>query len=404
LEDTIAFLAGVSIGLAAGLLPAMHPNTLIAILASLGFEPRALALMIIGLYPASHIMSFIPSIFFGIPERETVVSALPGQRMVMEGKGMVALKAMLFSAIIAALLSCALFAFSLEAYPVVSVAFRDWMKYILAAMSIILIARCRDPLASFALFILSGMLGWFSMGSMMEDPFLPLFSGMFAMAAIANYERSHVPEQTDEEDGGGKGEGGDGDCGKAGGALHGFQMLLFPAIGVALGMFADLMPGIGSPAQVATFATMLVKSDTLGYLAMISAISVSQALFSLATSASIDKSRVGATAWLSGLIDIRENLMLLLACFLIAISVASIAAYLLRRHAARLASVDWSVINPIIALYLAAITFVIDGPVGIAVLIVGSGIGWLAIKSGIQRTMMMGAIIIPTLLLLFRVF
>jgi TctA family transporter len=113
---------------------------------------------------------------------------------------------------------------------------------------------------------------------------------------------------------------------------------------------------------------------------------------------------VGATAWLSELIDVKENLALLLALFILSIAAAALAACLLRKHAARLASVDWSILNPILAAYLVSITLAIDGPAGFAVLCVGCGIGWLCLRSGVERTCLMGSIILPTLLLLFRVF
>jgi len=292
---------------------------------------------------------------------------------------------MLLSAVFAALLSCVLFFASLGFFPIAIAALRGYMGYALAALSLVFLMRSRNPPGAAALFILSGALGYFSMDSGMADPFLPLFSGMFAMAGIANYQRSVVPAQTDSPN------------------PH-KSLALYCLIGVMLGMFADIVPGIGSPAQVATFATMLLPMDTFAYLATVSALSVSQALFSLSTSASIDKSRVGATAWLSGLIDIKEELPLILGLFMLSIGVAAMAAFLLRKHAARLASIDWSVVNPIIAAYLMAITFVIDGPMGLVVLWIGCGIGWLAIRSGVERTNLMGAVILPTLLLLFRVF
>ncbi len=384
MSDVISFVAGLFFGLLSGLLPGLHSNTIISVLSSLGLDERALAVMIISLYPAHLVTSFIPSIFFGIPESSTVVAVLPGQRMVLRGEGIAALKTVLLSCIIAALFSTILFYLSLDIFPLVYDAIRAHMKYILLGVSLVLLARSRKPVLAAVVFALSGMLGHYSLNSGMYDPFLPLFSGMFAMAAILNYRKSSLPEQKDSK--------------------ISFGFVRFTAIGVLLGMLADLIPGVGSPSQVATFASIFLPLNAVGYLATISSISVSQAIFSLSTAASIGKARVGATAWLSEFISIEENLLFLLSAFIISMGVAAFVIYALRSRIGRLASLDFSRMNIVLAAYLVSITFLLDGALGIAVFLVGSALGWVTIRIGVERINLMGAIIVPTLLLLFRIF
>lgn len=382
--DLFSFITGLLIGLISGLLPGLHSNTVIAVLSSLGLDERAVAVMIIALYPAHLITSFIPSIFFGVPEQSTVVAVLPGQRMVREGKGLEALKTVLLSCLIAALFSAALFYLSLEFFPLAYAAIKDYMEYILLAISLVMLAKSKNPHLALVIFLVSGLLGYYSLNIDMYDPFLPLFSGMFAMAAILNYRKASVPKQKDKP--------------------IEFDFVKFAILGVLLGMVADLVPGIGSPSQVATFATLIMPLNTLGYLSAISSISVSEAIFSLSTEAAIDKSRMGATEWLSKFINIEENLMFLLVIFLISIAISVFIVYILRRHIAKLASLDFSRMNLILAIYLVAITLVLDGIWGIVVLSLASGLGWVTLKLDVERTNLMGAIIVPTLLLLFRIF
>lgn len=384
MDDAISFIAGVACGFVSGLLPGLHPNTAIAVLSSLVPDQRALAVMIISLYPSSLVSSFIPSIFFGVPDRATVVAVLPGQRMLLDGEGITALKVVLISCLLAALLSVALFVPSLGFFPAAYALARPHMKYVLLALSVVLVARSKLPAAACAVFIAAGMLGTFALHTGVYDPFLPLFSGLFAMAAIAAYRKTPVPPQADKP--------------------VGFGFVPFVVVGVVLGMLADLVPGIGSPAQVAAFATIAMPVSTTGYLATLSSISVSQALFSLSTSASIDKSRVGATAWLSQAMEIGDNLPLLLALFLLSIALSSLAVYALRRKLAALASLDFSRANFVLAAYLAAITLVLDGGTGMLVLAISTALGWLTIRMGVERTVLMGAIIVPTLLLLWGVY
>jgi putative membrane protein len=384
MEDWIAFVGGIVFGFLSGFLPGLHANTIISVVSSLGLDEDALAVMIIALFPVHLVTSFIPSIFFGIPESSTVVAVLPGQRMVLRGQGTEALKTILLSCAIAALFSAMLFHLSLEAFPLVYGAIKAHMKFILLAVSLLLLYRSKNPGLASLVFLASGMLGHYSLNSGMQDPFLPLFSGMFAMSAILNYRKSRIPKQKERP--------------------MGFGFVRFSIIGVFLGFLADLIPGVGSPSQVATFASIFLPLDTFGYLAAVSSIAVSEAVFSLATSASIGKSRVGATAWLAETIEIEQNLLLLLTLFILSMAIAVAVLYLLRRHIARLANVDFSRMNIILALYLISITFILDGYTGILVMGLGSVLGWVTIRLGVERINMMGAIIVPTLLLLFRIF
>ncbi|MBU0532564.1 tripartite tricarboxylate transporter permease [Candidatus Micrarchaeota archaeon] len=382
--DWIAFLGGVIFGFLSGFLPGLHANTIISVLSTLNIDENAMAVMIISLYPVHLVTSFIPAIFFGIPEISSVVAVLPGQRMVLRGEGIDALKVILLSCIMAVFISVALFHLSLELFPLVYGAIREHMKFILLGITVLLLYRSRNPGLALLVFSASGMLGYYSLNSGIYDPFLPLFSGMFAIAAIINYQKSEVPEQKEKP--------------------MEFDFLKFSMLGVVLGFLADLIPGVGSPSQVATFASIFVPLNTVGYLAAISSISVSEAIFSLATSASIGKSRIGATVWLAETIKIEENLVLLLALFVLSTAIAVAVLYALRKYIAKLASLDFSKMNIILAVYLASITFILDGTTGIFVLTLGGILGLVTIRLGVERINLMGAIIIPTLLLLFRVF
>jgi putative membrane protein len=383
-ELSAGFIAGVLMGLASGLLPGLHANTVVSAIANSGIDGSMMAVVIISLFPANLITAFIPAIFFGVPEESTVVATLPGHRMLLAGKGLLALKAVLLSCGFAALLSCALFFISLDAFPVVYSALREHMEYVVLLLSGILILRSKNKALSLFFFLVSGMLGLFSLNSSMEDPFLPLFSGMFAMGTILNYRKKDMPEQKD--------------------GRVGLSFLKFSAIGVFLGMIADLLPGISSPSQVATFSSLALPMNSIGYLAALGSISVSEAVFSLATTASIGKSRIGTTVWLSKFIDIENNLLLLISLFLISSAICVLVLFLLRKKVAMIGSMDFSKMNMILAAYLFILTFLLSGITGIAVFLVASGLGWVAFRSGVERTMLMGAVIVPTLLLLFGIF
>ncbi|MFZ5501811.1 MAG: tripartite tricarboxylate transporter permease, partial [Candidatus Micrarchaeota archaeon] len=336
MSDALYLSAGFLLGFLGGLLPGLHSNTMISVLSSLGLDEHALAFMVMTLFPAHLVSSFIPSMFFGIPESGTVMAVLPGQRMVLSGRGLSALKTVLASCMLTALLSLALFPVSLDFFPVVYGVLRPHMGWVLLAVSVVLLVRGKRPFHGAVVFIAAGMLGKAAFGMEMADPFLPLFSGMFAMAAVMSYQQGNVPEQKDEP------------------AEPG--ILRYVLVGTLCGMCALMIPGVGSPSQVAVFASIFMPFETMGYLALVSAISMSQGLLSFSTAASIGKSRVGATAWLSSLIDIESNLVLLAVMFLLSIALAALLAYAMRKAIGRIASLDFSAMNLILALYIVAVT------------------------------------------------
>ncbi|MBI5228246.1 tripartite tricarboxylate transporter permease [Candidatus Micrarchaeota archaeon] len=386
MEDILAFIVGLFAGLISGLIPGLHSNVLAQMIITLGLDERTAEIILISLFPAHLIASFVPSIFFGIPDEDTAISVLPGQRMVRSGKGMKALKIAILSCIFATIFCVVLFYFSLQFYPKAYDMIKENIVYILIAFSAIFIIRSKNPLFALLIFVVSGILGTYALNTstQISDPFLPLFSGMFTIAAIATYKKGSLPAQEEEP--------------------VGLDFLKFAAIGVVLGMVANLLPGISSSSQVATLGSSIVKTDSEGYLASVAAISVSKQVFSLSTQASINKPREGLAVFLSKTTKVSDDLVLLIALFIMSIACASVIVYLLRQKIAALANFDFSKLNIIIALYLAGITLIIDGPVGLLILALASVVGFITLKLEVERTTLMGSVIIPTILILLRIF
>ncbi len=383
--DALAFIIGFLLGIFTGLLPGIHPNLLASILSTASLPPDFMAILLIAMVPANIITSFIITVFFGIPEGSTFIITLPAQRMTIQGRGLTALKVVLLSTLLATLFSGLFIYPSLFLFPFVYSILSPFMKYIVLTFSVIFILKSKKPFLAFLVFLSSGLLGCFSLKSGIYDPFLPLFSGMFAISALLNIGENTLPEQKTEEP---------------------FRLILIPYImlGVALGMFADLLPGVSSPAQVATLMSLIIPTDSLMYISSVSSIAVSESVFSLSTEASLNKSRIGTTAWLAQFIDIGNNLPLLLAAFLFSAALTTILLYKARKRISKIAVLNSRPLAIILIFYLFAVVAILDGFAGIIILLVGTALGWFTVRLGIERTQMMGAVILPTLLLLFRIF
>ena len=377
---------GIILGLVAGFIPGVHSNTLISFLNSIGIPSEIFPYIIISLFGAYTVTSFVPSIFFGIPDDSSVLTVLPGQKLVKEGNGLLALKTVIFSIVFAALLSLAFFPFSLYLFPIIYSMFRPYMLFILIIVSLVLIAKTKKRLSSFFIFSLSGFLGYSTFAINLPDPFLPLFVGMFAMSAIIGYSPSTVPKQKER--------------------TLDLSIVKYIVFGVIGGFIADLIPGVSSPSQVAAFISIIIPFSSLGYLSAISSVSVSEAIFALSSSASIHKSRIGAIVWLNKFVDLSSfnTLYFYLIVLIFSILIASIVVFLLRSKISKIASMNFSKLNILIALYLILIIFFIDGLMGLAVLTSSTLLGYLTLKMDVKRTMLMGSIIIPTILFLLKIF
>ncbi len=380
IELLLFFLIGLLIGAISGLVPGLHPNLISAmlVLQDLGYEKKAA--LIVSMYAGHIVFSCVPAIFFGIPDEQTAVSVLPGQRMVREGNGMLALKTSVVAALAAAVGAVFLIPLAFTFYQPAYALVKPYLLPILLLASAIFVLRTKNPPYSLLIFLAAGFFGARALNLDLQDAFLPLFSGFFAMGAILNYRKSGIPAQKDGK--------------------MGYGVLKFALLGMLLGGLANLVPAMSSPAQVAALASVFIAMETENYLAAVAAINVGQFVFALASSASIEKARHGVIVNLGSVLDIGQNMGTLLLYFIIGIGIAGLAVYLLRKKVALLAGLDFSQFNKILAAYLLLVVFLIDGPWGVAVFATASLIGFITIRLNVERTMMMGGIIVPTLMLL----
>ncbi|MCX6778103.1 MAG: tripartite tricarboxylate transporter permease, partial [Candidatus Micrarchaeota archaeon] len=187
--DFASIVAGILLGIFAGLIPGIHTNTIAGVLSNIRMAPEALAGAIAAAAAAQVVFQFIPAIFLFIPDAETVVSVLPGQRMLMKGKGFAALYVCAVSCVFATWLALILLPVAAWLMPLLYGIIGGAMFPVLAILSLFLLAG-EGSIAGFAkaslVFALSGLLGvlvlWLPL---MPDPLLPSFSGMFALAAVA---------------------------------------------------------------------------------------------------------------------------------------------------------------------------------------------------------------------------
>src|SRR5690606_30305948 len=86
-------------GIFSGLTPGLHSNNFAALLLAIspallrvGLDPLDLATAILAASVSHTFLDIIPSIFIGAPDADTALAVLPGHEMMLEGRGIEAVR------------------------------------------------------------------------------------------------------------------------------------------------------------------------------------------------------------------------------------------------------------------------------------------------------------------------
>lgn len=386
---------GIILGIIAGLLPGVHPNAISYLLGYMPADSMDLSIAIIASAAANNILSLIPAIFLFVPDTETVLSVLPGHSMVQSGLGRRAIAVCGWAALLSLLFLVFILPVSFIALPSVYSIIRPVLGPLLAALAILFLAEERTKgirgLAKGAfVFLLAGTLGIVVLDSpLLSEPLFPVFTGFFAFSSLLlSSEGTSIPKQ----------EGW-----SASMPVRMRTLALVVLFGVLLGVAADLLPALGSPAQLATFGSPLIAGDPSMFLALTTSITVGHSANSLVALQTIGKERIGATAMVNDLIGQpnTEITVVLLAVFFIATAVSIAMLFFLSDIFMRfIGRIDLRKVNVVLFIYLLAAVLYTGGLAAVLVATVATAMGVLPPLLGVRRTHLMGFLIVPTVLAL----
>ncbi|MBM3228920.1 hypothetical protein FJZ26_00660 [Candidatus Parvarchaeota archaeon] len=421
----LAIFLGILLGVVSGLIPGIHSNTIASVASSLASsgiatEPIIISIFIISVLAAHNAFEFVPAIFFGIPDENSLVLPLPGQRLALEGRGLEALRICAFSLLLSTIISAILSPLALAAMPVMygaikpvlapaiilgllfllatharaarleAQAFGGWLSTKSAAFSLALFDFRIFFLCAAAL-IISGFFGFVALNfASMPDPLFAMFAGLFAPGWLFFSNSNIKPGKAHNE-----------------GGLVQPGLLKYVLIGVMLGFFADLFPGLSSPAMIAGFAIpFLALVEAEGFLALIGSIVGSHTVFAFASAAAIGKGRIGALEVARGIVfNDPSAIPVLAAAYVAALCISIVVLVKLSGKIANLAgneALEKKGTKLAIISILAISIAIINGLPGIAVFLVAMLVGCLPFAFGVSRVWLMGSLLVPTLAYLLR--
>jgi putative membrane protein len=407
-------LVGFFAGICSGLVPGLHVNTFAALLLALtpglldwGLQPYQLAGLVLSASISQTFLDVIPAVFIGAPDADTVLAVLPGHTLVLEGRGMEAIRLSALGSAGSILVAMLLI---LPLSTLFNLYYDDLKRsfgLVLVGIVILMFFREKGPMIEgqgslvhwkykalgLALFLTSGILGSFAFQhqDLAWSPFgfepqvlLPLLSGLFGASflVISLSSEAEIPPQEDAP----------------------IQMdLKSLARSILMGGIAGSLiawfPGV-SPA-VATMVTRLGAPTTpKEFLVSIAGVNSANAVFSLVALYVMGQPRSGAAAAIKELVSLDKGLMTLMIVILLAVAALSYVATLeIGRRAAKVISrINYQALCIAVLVGLTTMSLVFTGPFGGFLFFLSTVVGLIAPLSGVHKTHAMGVLMLPLLL------
>jgi putative membrane protein len=405
-------MAGALMGAFTGLVPGIHVNTLatmmlasypsISSLVSGFAEPEAVPVLVSACIVSASVvhsyLDFVPSVFIGAPDPDEALTMLPGHRLLMEGRGMAAVRAAAvgsavgsFSAVILAVpVQYIMLRGGAEAMEAVTLA----VVIFVSAVVIFSADGLRGRLLAAALFAASGAMGLVcampelpSNGIFGEGTLLfPLLTGLFGIPPLlASASSGSFPEQRDCPE-------------RSVSPLPGIK-------GVITGCIAGWFPGITATAGAALSASVCREETPENFISLVASIGTVTSVFSLVTLSVTGSGRSGTSAVVKEIIGdglegfCSGGFMLLL----LSVCLASAMGYAMTIASGRLMSkladgLEPRKINLAVLIIILSLVLLMTGTCGIAVLATATLLGLVPQSEGSGRIPLTGCLMVPVII------
>ena len=393
------FFAGVIFGIISGFVPGIHSNTVAGVLAALSvplivvFGVEGVCVMIVSMMIVHTFVDILPSTFLGVPDPDTVLSVLPAHNLCLLGKGQEAVRVSALGSMWGFMLCLPLFVLFVFVLPSVQ-EYVDWgIGLVILLAAGLLIVFSKAPAWSFAVFLVSGLLGiyamrfsYFSLGVFgIGEILLPLLTGLFGIPVLITSMRSLVKPAEQSF---------------TGLMISQKTILKMGFKGAIAGAIVGWLPGFSSGTANALLAVRrssdFEKMDPREYLVSTSAANTANAVLGLAALYAIGRMRSGAMVTLASF-DLPSIYLLVLAA-----GVAALAGYFVTVGASRFSrvfmNINQGVLARVVLIFLVGMTVIFCGPFGILILILSTLVGLIPGMIDIPRIFCMGAIMLPVML------
>lgn len=391
IQYLLATLIGISFGIFTGLTPGVHINLVSVMLLSISpyllkiTNPLTIATVIIAMGITHAFLDNIPSIFLGAPDPETVMTVLPGHKLLFQGLGWDAVRLTVIGSLLCLILAIAIAPLFAIIFPPLYSLVQPYTAWILIAIIIAMISRNSNKKWAVITFLFSGALGWVVLNMNISQPLFPLLSGMFGISGLllSLSSSTDIPPQTDKE-------------------TIKLQKKDFLAIigGALSGSIIALFPGLG-PAQAAALSTIVLRTKEYTYLILTGGINTVNFIIALISVYTIDKARNGAIAVVMEIITVLDipKLVFFAAVVLITGGIATILTLKIAKVFSKLMNkINYRYISIGIIIFILILCVALSGWIGLLVIFVSTAVGVIPQLTDCCRSNAMGCILVPVIL------
>ena len=394
-------LAGVILGALSGLIPGLHTNTFAAAISAasvplaLVFGADGICCLLISCMIVHTFLDAVPSTFIGVPDADTVLSVLPAHQLYLSGKGEEAVRLSALGSLWGFVYAIPLFAAFYFVLPMFQTEI-DWaIGLVILTATGLLIVFSKTPFWALLMFLVSGLLGVFSMrfsyfsfgvfGA--GEVLLPLLTGLFGIPVLLHALRAN-PAYAEQS--------------FSGIFVSKKETAVNTIKGTFAGAIVGWLPGFSSGTANALLAFHRSGDYELnprGYLLSTSAANTANAVLGLAALYAVGRMRSGALAAVAEFP--LPNIFMLLAAAGASAAAAYMLTVLFSKTGKYIAKVNQKMLSASVLTFLIILTAVFCGPFGLMILILSTAVGWIPAKLGIPRLYCMGAIMLPVMLFSF---
>ncbi|MHC1630797.1 MAG: tripartite tricarboxylate transporter permease [Methanotrichaceae archaeon] len=406
-------LAGFLLGICSGLIPGLHTNNFAALLLaispvflSLYLEPYHLAAVILASSISHTFLDIIPSVFIGAPDADTALAVLPGHDMMLEGRGIEAIRLSALGSAASVLVALVLI------YPLAVIfghfydQLMDHMGIVLLIIVVLMILTERGKVVegqgslvhlkykalALVLFLVSGFLGFFAFEhqglacsplNFQPQVLFPLLSGLFgaSLLIISLVTSAEIPAQKETKFG-----------------LPAKNVTKSAIMGGLAGSVVAWVPGV-TPAVATVVARLGSTGSNREFLISVSGVNTANALFALVALYVVGRPRSGAAVAIKELVSMDQDLLMLMVLIVLATALASYLTTLwLGRVAAKIVGrLNYKRLCLGVLVFLAIMSLVLTGWFGGFLFFVSTVIGLISPLVGIRKTHAMGVLMLPLL-------
>ena len=394
-------LAGVILGTLSGLIPGLHTNTFAAAISAasvplaLVFGADGICCLLISCMIVHTFLDAVPSTFIGVPDADTVLSVLPAHQLYLSGKGEEAVRLSALGSLWGFVYAIPLFAAFYFVLPMFQTEI-DWaIGLVILTAAGLLIVFSKTPFWALLMFLVSGLLGVFSMrfsyfsfgvfGA--GEVLLPLLTGLFGIPVLLHALRAN-PAYAEQS--------------FSGIFVSKKETAVNTIKGTFAGAIVGWLPGFSSGTANALLAFHRSGDYELnprGYLLSTSAANTANAVLGLAALYAVGRMRSGALAAVAEFP--LPNIFMLLAAAGASAAAAYMLTVLFSKTGKYIAKLNQKMLSASVLTFLIILTAVFCGPFGLMILILSTAVGWIPAKLGIPRLYCMGAIMLPVMLFSF---